>query len=102
MFPFSLRSKKNKEPIFIVDSAVPEVQESVTSERIRGAAFHVSEEIPLLKIKRLVVLVPDRDLDDVTLSREAWSLASQGPRRILYMTIIQDPDRESRAGPGGA
>ena len=97
MFPFSLRSKKNKEPIFIVDSAGTPGQESGTSQRIRGAALHVSEEIPLLKIKRLVVLVPDRDLDDVTLSREVWSLASQGSHRILYMAVIHDPDRESRA-----
>lgn len=97
MFPFSLRSKKNKETIFIVDSAGILSQESETSQRTRGTALHVSEEIPLLKIKRLVVLVPDHDLDDVTLSREVWSLASQGSHQILYMTVIQDPDRESRA-----
>jgi len=101
MLPFSLRSKKNKEPIFIVDSAETLAalpgQESETRPMTRGAPLHVSDEIPLLKIKRLVVLVPDQDLDDVTLSREVWSLASQGSHQILYMTVIQDPDRESRA-----
>ena len=97
MFPFNLRSPKNKEAIFIVDSARNSGQEAETSLRMRGEALHVSEEIPLLKAKRLVVLVPDRDLDDISLSREVWSLASQGPRHVLYMTIIQDPARESQA-----
>ncbi len=101
MFPFSLRSKKNKESIFIVDStetlpALPG-QLSETRPGARGVPLHVSDEIPLLKTRRLVVLVPDRDLDDVTLSREAWSLASQGSHEILYLTVIQDPERESRA-----
>jgi hypothetical protein len=97
MFPFNLLSKKTKESIFIVDSAGAPGQESETSQKIRGTALPVSEEIPLLKARRLVVLVPDRDLDDVMLSREAWSLASQGSHHILYMTVIQDPDHESQA-----
>jgi len=101
MFPFSLRSKKNKEAIFVVDSAetLSDLPGNGSEAELntRRAPLRVSDEIPLLKIKRLVVLVPDRDLDDVTLSREAWSLASQGSHQILYLTVIQDPDRESRA-----
>jgi hypothetical protein len=97
MFPFNLRSQKNKEPIFILDSTGVQNQESETNQRIRGGLLPVSEEIPLLKVKRLVVLVPDRDLDDVTLSREVWALASQGSHHVLFMTVIQDAERESRA-----
>ncbi len=44
---------------------------------------------------RLLVLVPDLDIDEVDLAQRVWSLAEPRGLPVLYLGISAEPDRES-------
>jgi hypothetical protein len=55
-----------------------------------------TEGMDLPEFKRLVVLVPDRDVDEVRLARKIWSLLPRRRVQVLFVTLVTD----SNYGPG--
>jgi hypothetical protein len=49
------------------------------------------------QIKRLVIVVPDEDVDEGRLSRYLWSQASPGKLSILLVTLVDEPGNEYAA-----
>ena len=56
----------------------------------------IHEGMPLPSVRRLVVLVPNVDIDEAELARRIWSLASPRELEVLYLALVLDPDDESR------
>ena len=50
----------------------------------------------LLTIKRLIVVVPNEDVDEAQLSRQIWNLASNYRLDVLLISLVADP-QESNA-----
>ena len=55
------------------------------------------EGVGLPAARRLVVLVPDVDLDETALARRIWSLASPNKLSVLYQGVARSPADEPRA-----
>jgi hypothetical protein len=53
--------------------------------------------INLSQIKRLVIVVPDEDVEEPRLSRYLWSQASPGKLSILLVTLVDEPGNEFTA-----
>ena len=49
------------------------------------------------EVSRLVILLPDEDVDEARLSRYIWSLASPGKLSILLVTLVNEPGEEYTA-----
>ena len=52
---------------------------------------------PLPWARRLVVLVPVMEVDEARLAQRIWMLASANRSDVLYVTLVREPDDESRA-----
>ena len=47
--------------------------------------------------KRLVVLIPDSELDETILGRQVWNLALPGQKSVVLLSAAQNLDEELRA-----
>ena len=47
--------------------------------------------------KRLIVLVPQPEVDEAVLARRVWTLALSGRSEVLYVALVRDADDEARA-----
>jgi len=52
------------------------------------------EDVALLPARRLVVLVPDLDLDDAALARRIWNLAVPNKLSVLYLGLSTSASEE--------
>src|SRR5258708_23193606 len=55
------------------------------------------EDVALLPARRLVVLVPDLDLDDAALARRIWNLAAPNKLAVLYLGLSTSASEEPHA-----
>jgi hypothetical protein len=51
----------------------------------------------LTSAKRLIVLVPQPEVDEAVLARRVWTLALSGRSEVLYVALVRDLDDEARA-----
>lgn len=61
----------------------------------RAGALLIPGDQPLPPARRLVVLVPDTDVDESELATRIWSLASPRGLAVLYLGMIRDVRAES-------
>jgi hypothetical protein len=47
--------------------------------------------------KRLIVLVPQSEVDEMVLARHVWTMALSGHSQVLYVALVHDADDEARA-----
>jgi hypothetical protein len=59
--------------------------------------LQAGEGLNLSEVGRLVILLPDEDVDEARLSRYIWSLASPGKLSILLVTLVSEPGEEYTA-----
>jgi hypothetical protein len=59
--------------------------------------LQASEGLNRGEVNRLVILLPDEDVDEARLSRYIWSLASPGKLGILLVTLVSEPGEEFTA-----
>jgi len=62
-----------------------------------GMSLLRPEGVSLLPPRRLVVLVPDLDLDDAALARRIWNLAAPNKLGVLYLGLALSPSEEPHA-----
>jgi hypothetical protein len=55
------------------------------------------EDVALTPARRLVVLVPDRDVDQAALARRIWNLAAPNKLAVLYLGLTTSSSEEPRA-----
>src|SRR5512141_2792501 len=46
--------------------------------------------------KRLIVLVPQPEVDEAALARRVWAMALSGRCEVLYVALVRDADEEAR------
>jgi hypothetical protein len=46
--------------------------------------------------KRLIVLVPQPEVDEAMLARRVWTMALSGRSDVLYVALVRDADEEAR------
>ncbi len=63
----------------------------------RGALLLVPEGVSLPPTRRLVVLVPELDLDETALARRIWSLAAPSKLAVLYLSLSRMTSEEMHA-----
>ena len=61
------------------------------------AILLIPEGASLPPAHRLLVLIPNLDVDEVELARRIWSLASPGGLEVLFLGMVRDDHEESRA-----
>jgi hypothetical protein len=58
------------------------------SASIPAAAF--SEGMPAPSFSRLIVLVPDRDVDEVAFAHKVWSILGRQPSMVLLVSLVSN------------
>lgn len=61
------------------------------------AQLLIPADQPLPPARRLVVLIPDQDTDEMELARRIWALTSPRQLAVLYLGLASDPLLEARA-----
>jgi hypothetical protein len=78
----------------------PEVSSLLPGAAARGAlapedCFYLPEEPFPGKTRRLVILVPDLELDEQELSSKIWQLAAPGSLEVLFLSLATSPELEA-------
>lgn len=55
----------------------------------------VSDQLPPVPTRRLIVLVPAGEVDEHALARRVWQLAASSGLSVLYLALTQDADQVS-------
>ncbi|HJR79741.1 MAG TPA: hypothetical protein VJ821_06700 [Anaerolineales bacterium] len=65
--------------------------------KLQSGSFSVSpaSHVNITPVHRLIVLVPDRDLDYAAATRRVWALANDSDRDILFIGLYTDISQES-------
>jgi len=60
-----------------------------------GDFLILPENANVVATRRLVVLVPENELDERALAQRIWSLAAQGPLEVLFLALAPNWDAEA-------
>ncbi len=89
---FFLVSPKTMEDAHQVVQEIPAPSKSVQAD-----ILYDPDEIGLSVVERLLVLVPDQDVDTVAFAQKLWALANPGKLSVFLVTVVPNPDYSSAA-----
>ncbi len=92
--PASLDARALQPKTLTVPLPRPVAAESPPMPSTAGALLILADQ-PLPPARRLIVLVPDTDVDESELATRIWSLASPRGLAVLYLGMIRDVRAES-------
>jgi hypothetical protein len=76
-----------------ISTLLPEVKAGTDADS--GDFILVEEAAPLARTKRLVVLIPEHELDENGLARRIWQIAAPGALEVLLLSRSPEPGTEA-------